>query len=525
MPRQYIDELDDALSYERVEAFGGGMDAFTRSTLLAPDASQYLENVLIEDALECRTRPGADLLGTVRAAKIQGLFYFDNPTVGGQLFAASNGAMDYWGGSSWTAAAGFSLVDADAQVCFAQGIDKLLVCDGTNIRRWTGAAWDAAFGTGVTDPPATCSILLWHAGRMWASGFPGTGVAGLENDAVLCSALLTFGNGDWDRTNQSFRVGGGDGDPVIGLASIQDSIMAVLKRNSIWILNTPPQSPLPTGAKPVGESISFGTGLVGKRAFCVYGNDLLFVSPDRTFRSLQRMQNASGQYQLSAPLSLPIQPYVDRINWDKANLITVHKYKELALFSVPLDSATTPNYVFVWNGRLEKWVGIWSGWTVNDWEVTRFSGKHRLTMGDQSGRVRQWKEFADSSDDATYQDDSTGYATKSWTRAFLFNEPLNDKDMYHIEARFTAVNAVVNFTLMADNVAVATWSKDLRVVGPNLPQDLEFDLSNLVNMPSRKGLRGLTPFNEAYLKIESTDGWYALRNVSLSAYVNTLKNE
>lgn len=524
MPRQYIDELDDQLTYERVEAFGGGMDAFTRSTLLAPDASQYLENVLIEDAMESRTRPGADILGTARAAKIQGLFYFDNPTVGGQLFAASNGAFDYWTGSAWTAAAGFALTDGDVQISAAQGIDKMLVCDGTVIRRWTGAAWDAAFSVGVNDPPAGCSVLLWHAGRMWAMGFSGT-TAGKENDAVYCSALLSYGNGDWDATNQNFRVGGGDGDPIIGAASIQDSVMAVLKRNSIWILNTPPQSALPTAAKAVGESVSFGTGLVGKSAFCVYGNDLLFVSPDRTFRSLQRMQSASGQYQLSAPLSLPIQPYVDRINWDKANLITVVKYKELALFSVPLDSATTPNYVFAWNGRLEKWVGIWSGWTVNDWAVSRFSGKHRLTMGDQSGRVRQWKEFADNSDDATYTDDATAYATKTWTRAFLFQEPLNDKEMFHAEVRFTAVNAVVTFTLIGDGIALATWSEDLRIEGPNLPQDLEFDLANLVNQATRKGLRGLTPFNEAYLKIETTAGWYALRNVSLSAYVNTLKNE
>ena len=78
---------------------------------------------------------------------------------------------------------------------------------------------------------------------------------------------------------------------------------------------------------------------------------------------------------------------------------------------------------------------------------------------------------------------------------------------------------------MADNDARLTWTADLRSTGPNLPLDLPFDLTSPTNIPSRKGLRGQTPFNECYLKIESTAGWWSLRNVSLSAFINTLANE
>src|SRR5256885_2274831 len=92
MPEHYIDALDDELHYERCETFGGGMDNYNHPTLLEPTQYQYGLNIFIPDSLDARTRPGADRVGTARAAKIQGLFYFDTPTVE-QLITASNGVL------------------------------------------------------------------------------------------------------------------------------------------------------------------------------------------------------------------------------------------------------------------------------------------------------------------------------------------------------------------------------------------------------------------------------------------------
>lgn len=457
------------------------------------------------------------------ANKIQGLTYYDTPA--NTHLVAGQGTKFYsWDGTVWRVMGGYTMADSEVAFSAAQGVDKLLVTDGSTLRRWTGTAWEAAFTTGATDPPRTCTILLWHAGRMWAAGFPGTS-AGKENDALYCSASLAYGNGSWDSTAQNFRVGVGTGDPITGLASIQDFTMAVLKRNSIWLLATDPSVALPSAANAIGECLSYGTGCVGKRAFCVYGNDLLFVSPDKTIRSLQRMQSASGQYQLSAPLSLPISPFMDRVNWDHANLINVIRYRELALFAVPLDEATTPNAVLAWNGRLQRWVGFWTGWTPTDWCVTRFGGTQRLVHGDQNGNVRQWKDFADAQSDSTYLDDGAAITSRVKTRSMLFGEPLNDKDGYHCEARFGTANAILDFTAVADGVELTSWSGDLRQTGPGLPVNLPFDLVNLTNRPIRKGLRGLKPWNEIYLEMVSTAGWFSLRNVSFSAFVNTLANQ
>ncbi len=57
------DQLDDEPAYERVESFAGGVDAFRRSTLIDADQSQLLENVIVRDNYEARTRPGIRSLG------------------------------------------------------------------------------------------------------------------------------------------------------------------------------------------------------------------------------------------------------------------------------------------------------------------------------------------------------------------------------------------------------------------------------------------------------------------------------
>jgi len=102
---------------------------------------------------------------------------------------------------------------------------------------------------------------------------------------------------------------------------------------------------------------------------------------------------------------------------------------------------------------------------------------------------------------------------------------VNDKDAYHNEVRFFPSNAIVNLTLTTDGADLFTWTKDMRTSGQSLPVDLPFDLDNPQAVTARRGLRGKTPFNEAFLKIESAAGWWALRNVTLSAYLNTLRNQ
>lgn len=524
MPALTIDSLDDPLAFERVESFQGGVDLHRRATLLAPDESQKLVNIIIRDNAEAGTRPGADALGDAKVDgtnAIKGLFYFDTPS-NQQLLAATNAKIYRWGGASWVQATGWTPT-AGSRVEMVQGVDKVLLTDGVqNMQSYDGTAF-TDLGSGANSPPKKATLLCWHTGRMFASGQP-------ENpDTIWLSTRLDFGVGAWNSTIRSFRIGGGEGDPIMALASLQGFVLAVMKESSIWLVYTDPQAePADFQASQSAESLSYGVGCVGKHAWCMYGNDLLFMSQDGV-RSIRRMEAATGQYELSAAISEPIQPYIDRINPNCKSIISATKYLEFALFAVPLDSSQTNNAVLVWNGRLGKWIGVWEGWTPAEWSITKFDGEQHLTFGDNYGYVNQWKDTESSTDDDTYLDNGSSYETKLWTRSFLFGDPVVNKNLYNAILRFTAGNAIVTLTAMTDVTEARVWATnfqptgDLLGVGVLNPLPGGFLLQATSPITVKRGLRGLRDWNEAYLKIETTAGWYQLRNVTLGAFINALK--
>lgn len=519
--------LDDELVFERMESFAGGEDSFRRSTIIDPDQCQRLVNVIVRDNFEARTRPGVDALtggATVDSATCRGLFYFDTPSVE-QILAVFNAKLWKWESSAWSQLTGWTPsagpVSADSRVVMAQGVDKVLISDGVNNPMiYDGTTFTDA-GSGATNAPKA-KILCWHTGRMFASG-----VSSLT-DTIYVSNRLNFGVGQWNSATRSFRVGFGDGDPIIAMASMQDFVLAVLKQNSIWLVITDPTLEPADFSAANGQAsaaLSQGIGCVGRDAWCAYGNDLLFMAPDGV-RSVQRMQGAAAQWQLSAPISQPIQPYIDRINrahWDK---ICAKKHQEFAFFFVPLDNSTTNNYVLVYNGRLQRWLGVWTGWNGQAVEVSRFAGDDKFIFGDTAGKVNEWKDGESLTDDDTYEDNGTGYATQLWTRSFLFGEPINNKSAYTTIIRFSSGNAECTLTWVADNAEVRNWQASPEPAGDILGVgSLPFLLGSEQPITIKKGIRGLAAFNEAYLKIESTSGWWALRNITAGAFVNPLDEE
>lgn len=513
------------IAWERMESFAGGEDSFRRSTIIDPDQCQKLVNVIVRDNFEARTRPGADALtggSTIDNATCRGLFYFDTPTYE-QILAVFNAKLWKYEGGAWSQltlwAPSPGPVSASSRVVFAQGVDNVLISDGVNNPMiYDGATFTDA-GTGSTNAPKA-TILCWHAGRMFASG-----VSSLT-DTIYVSLRLEFGIGKWNSVSRSFRVGFGDGDPIMAMASMQDFVLCVLKQNSIWLVTTDPAlEPADYSTNQTSAQLSQGIGCVGRDAWCQYGNDILFMAQDGV-RTVRRMIAATGQYELSAPISQPIQPYIDRINrsaWDK---ICAKKHQEFAFFFVPLDNSTTNNYVLVYNGRLQRWLGVWTGWNGQAVEVTRFAGANRFIFGDTAGKVNRWKDVDSLTSDDTYKDNSSGYATQLWTRGFLFGEAINNKSAYNTIIRFSAGNAVVTLTWVADNAAVRNWEANPAPTGDVLGvNSLPFLLASEVLITVKKGIRGLPAFNEAYLKLETATGWFALRNITAGAFINPLDEE
>lgn len=549
-----IQILDDPLVFEEVQDFSGGEDSFRRSTLIAANQSQHLLNVLVRDNYEARTRFGADAIPTVATPPIPGMtgifgmrFFSSNTngTVYEQLLvtgaAGSTPKILQFSAGAWTDLSSvWAPATADDRVVMAMGVNTMLISDGTGNCQIYDPTASPVFtdqGNMGTACPVGTTILCWQGSRMFASG------VSTANDTVYVSDFLDFSAGHWGSgayTNaslSSFRVGAGDGDPIISMAPMQGFTIAVLKRNSIWLLNTAPTSGTPANgyidgfsAGVVPGNIGYGIGCVGRDAWCNYGNDVLFMAQDGV-RSVQRMQAAAGQWQLVAPISQPIQPYIDRINQAAWGKICAIKYQEFAFFFVPLDNSSTNNFVLVYNGKLTNpqgtlgvWMGAWTNWTGQVCEVTRFAGISRFVFGDTVGLVNQWKDWAGAQEDTTYQDNNQGYPTQVWTRSFQFQEPVNNKTGYNTIIRFSSGNASVNVSLFNDLSLAKSWGVTTSPTGDILGVDtLPFLLASIAPSKFNKGIRGLPAFNEQYLALETVSGWFWLRNIYTGAFINPLK--
>lgn len=522
MPQLHNDAADDPLLFERDDTFRGGCDEFTRPVLLPPGQYARSINAIVADNHEIGTRPGWEKQGdTGETSVIQGAFYYETPAIQ-QVLICCDGAAQSWDGSTWTARAGYA---PTGYVTMAQGFDKLLLTDGTaNMRSYNGSAF-TDLGSTVTspggDPPVGATILCWHTFRMFASG------KSTEPDAIWASTLADFAAGSWDHTNMKFRVGTGDGQAIRALASLQNFNLAVFKTGSVYIVNTNPVAPDGTAATAADwtiQQLSGGVGCVGKKAWCYAGNDVLFMAQDGV-RSLNRMAAAAGQYEVSAPISQPMQPYIDRINWERAANIVAINYRNYAIFWVPLDTDQTNTTALVFNIRLGVWVGIWTGPDPTCALLTRFFDNLRLCIGTTTGALDEWQDNEDQQLEESVQDEGDDYETLVRLRSTQFGEPVNAKDAYYFEARLRNVTADVTVDLVLDEEFAASFTLSPQAGALVGSVSIPFELAPDGVIVGRKSLDGNQEFNESYLEFSSELGRFTLKSVTRAAFLNTLQNE
>lgn len=520
---------DLPLQWEQMRNFGGGEDSYDDPIDLAPNVSQRMINIIVRDRLKARTRPGADPLGGAGpggAHAGQGLYWFLNAN-GGQLLAAVNGKLYSWNGAAWGAAlAGWSMASTTNTLAAAMGMDKMLLSDGVGpLQVWdgTGAGFVSCGSDPVTSPPVGSKYIMWDGGRMWVWG-----AAAVPNDQLNISNFLAYGATQWNATTQSLRIGAGSGDPIATVVRAWNWTYVVLKQNSVWIVysapNGYPSSPGTWSANQDPQSLTDGIGCVGPYAAVAVANDVMFLSQDGV-RTVQRMQAAEAQFQVNAPISRPIQFWIDQINWAYASTTCAVKYLEFVMFAVPLGVATSPNTVLCYNWRLGVWCGVFQGWTPAMFACPRFGGYQTMTFVDSAGLVNQWKDQAATNLDSTYEDNGNGYSSQLNTRSFTFGDLESPKAGWSARLRFNQGNAALSVTAEGDDAELNSFSAGIAPAGSPLGVGElgTFLLASQAPSLVPLSLRGLPAFNELYLSISSQRGWWELRNLSVGARLRPLK--
>lgn len=510
----YSDIVDDELIFDGTPTFGGGMDGQADPSVIDATTCADLKNVDMNRFGILMTRKGTSLVGTAPfSGRIQGLSELDTPTVE-QLIAVSGGNFKKYESGTWSDIVGFT-ADTSANIDMEQGINVLYIADGTNnLHTWDGTSF-TNLGTGSPKPPI-CPFLCWHTSRLFAAG------NSTNNDTVYVSDILDAGATGWDWTNQSFRVGGGEGDAITGIAKWVGYKLAVFKNNSFYVVEADPAESV---SNWIIERISPVIGCVAHRSIKQVGNDLYFLSRDGV-RSIIRTTTAALN-EVSFPLSFPMQPIIDRINWTYAHLSNAVYFDNKYILSVPLDSAEYPNYCIVYDTRAQKWTGYWTGWTSQQFLISLLANGRSLYFGDNDGNVMEWNYDADSEIAASFLDNSVDIPTSIKTRAYRFNDPLRLKKGWNINMEFYQSQATASLSAILDQGGNDTIDSSFSTeqIENQLPLDLPFDLALIRNKRVAFDLYKLGEFREIQFELASSSGKLSLKTILASAFMRDIKFE
>jgi hypothetical protein len=199
---------------------------------------------------------------------------------------------------------------------------------------------------GATPMPGS-KVGLFFGNRLWV---PIKNSATGKVDTVVASDLLAYNQ--YDDPTHAFSINQGEDDEIIGLSKFNDFSILVFKRRNIYVI-TNAYGDL---SNLRVDRLSGSYGLLSPKAFQVIGSDIWFLNETGVV-SLNRTDFSTVQA-TTIPVSEPIEPLIERINWKvaKTTAVTGHWDNRFYL-SVPIDGSKVNNAVIVYDFQTQSWQG------------------------------------------------------------------------------------------------------------------------------------------------------------------------
>lgn len=497
-------------SYDEQPSFDGGMVSNMRSSLLGANQFAEAKNMDRSRFGTIQTRRGTATLGIPYASRIQGAQWFAPAGGSAKLLVFTNktGYTYANSGTSWTTTGtGYQATSTTIEVDSVQLVSTVYLLDGTQrMYKWDGSTYTNL--QPATYPNALAAgykYLTAHQSRVWAWG-----LSSVTDQIAISDAL------DPSVFSNSIRIGGNDGDDVVAANTWINNICVVFKRNSTWTVDTTDATIANWSIQPVHSAI----GCIARRSVAQVSDDIWFLSKDG-IRSLRRIQT-QDQNVVSKPISYPIQDWIERINESAAYKSCATFHNGLYLIAVPLDSASDPNYVFIYNTKTDSWSGYWTGWTATIFVKTFFSNSVRLCFGRTDGAVWKYRDYTSEEDETSsdFQDNGTDYESYVISRGFNAGDKRCPKLPYDADLEFNRSTAFVTCSYIPDDGdATSVWSADTSGEGINLPVTLPFTLISLPVFNKSTDLMQFEICRSFQIKIAALMGKIALRGINPSMFV------
>ena len=208
-----------------------------------------------------------------------------------------------------------------------------------------------------------------------------------SRDLIAASDFLNYTR--YQPVLSNFRINQGSEDDLVSLVRINNSTIACFKTNSIYIVS----NIYGNLADITLDEVTREYGAVGKNSIVQVGSDVVFLSSKRGVTSLGIADNGKVSA-IDVPLSDPIQPLIDRINWNYASEAAAAYHNNRLYMAVPLDGATENNAILVYDYLAGGWAGYDSGNAVKvkRFVETELQGKRRLFFLSTDGFINLYDD-------------------------------------------------------------------------------------------------------------------------------------
>lgn len=239
---------------------------------------------------------------------------------------------------------------ADELVMFRSGDKNPLRWDGTS----TGFRSFTEPGTVNRIPKGTDGLYV------------GNRLLVVKDSTIFASDILDIDS--YEFVGQQFDINSGDGEDIVRVIEFNKDTLLVFKRHSVHAIyginsfvDTVAQETL--ASKLDIQCLSSFYGLAARHGVVMHGNQVSFVST-RGITSIARTTQGEAQG-LEIPLSAPIQPLMDMVNWNAIDVAAAGYFNNYLLFAVPMGSDTVNRSILVYdlllNGGAGAWVSVWDG--------------------------------------------------------------------------------------------------------------------------------------------------------------------